>query len=351
MLKRHPANPLLTPRDVKPSRGGYVVRGVFNPGAALFNDTIILLARVAEGCEPKAGYISVPYYKFNAGQGTAEILEKPQNDPDLQLKDSRGVVYKSTDYLSTISHVRLAQSRDGIHFKMPDKPFLFPCDASECYGIEDARVSMIDGKYYITYTAVSGDGWAAALALTEDFKTVHRKGIIFPPLTKNVVLFPEKIHKKYYALARPHNIGFGRPSIWISESPDLLHWGNHKCLLRPRNISFEKEKIGPGPPPIKTDRGWLVIYHAKGQDQAYSLFLALLDLNNPTHVLKRSKTPVLYPKLPYEQRGFVPNVVFSNGLVVKPDGGIMLYYGCCDDGIALVQTNIPELLSILKQEA
>ncbi len=349
MLKRHPANPLLSPKDVTPSRTGYVVKGVFNPGAALFNDTIILLMRVAEGCVPKEGYISVPYYKFKAGQGIAEILEKPENDPDLHLKDTRGVVYKSTDYLSTVSHLRLAESKDGIRFRVRKKPFLVPCNPSECYGVEDARVTRIDGTYYITYTAVSGDGWATALAATEDFNTIKRKGIIFPPLTKNVVLFPEKINNRYYALARPHNMGFGKPSIWLSESLDLLHWGNHKCLLRPRDIILEKEKIGPGPPPIKTKQGWLVIYHAKGKHQAYSLFLALLDLKDPTHILKRSKRPFLFPKMPYEKKGFVPNVVFSNGLVCKQNGSILLYYGCCDESIALAETNIAELLSFLQK--
>jgi predicted GH43/DUF377 family glycosyl hydrolase len=351
MLKRHPENPLLSPEDVPPSRKGYVVKGIFNPGAAVFEKKIILLTRVAEGCVKKEGYISVPYYKFTAGQGSAEILQKPEDDPEITLKDTRGVVYKSTDYLSTISHLRIAESRDGIHFKVEDKPFLFPCDPSECYGVEDARVTKIEGTYYITYTAVSGDGWATALACTSDFVNIQRMGIIFPPLTKNVVLFPEKIHNTYYALARPHNIGFGEPSIWLSESPDLLHWGNHTCLLRPREISFEKEKIGPGPPPLKTDEGWLIIYHAKGKNQAYTLFLALLDKNDPTRVLYRSRKPFLFPKMSYEQKGFVPNVVFSNGLVVKPDGDILLYYGCCDQTIAAAETDMGKLFLFLKREA
>ena len=124
MLKRHPANPLLAPKDITPSRSGYMVKGVFNPGAALFGDTIILLARVAEGCVSKAGYISVPYYEFSAGRGTARILEKPETDPDLKLKDTRGVVYKGTDYLSTTSHLRLARSSDGVRFKVTDGPFI-----------------------------------------------------------------------------------------------------------------------------------------------------------------------------------------------------------------------------------
>jgi beta-1,2-mannobiose phosphorylase / 1,2-beta-oligomannan phosphorylase len=347
MIKRHSANPLIEPKSVKPSREGYRVKGAFNAGAAEYHDEIILLLRVAEDCVAGEGSVAVPYYRFDSGGGHAEILEVRADDPDVRLKDTRGVVYKGADYLSTLSHIRLARSKDGVTFTVDEKPFIYPISPSESFGAEDARVTKIDDVYYITYTAVSGDGWATALALTRDFQAVERKGIIFPPPNKDVSLFPEKVNGKYCALHRPHNEGFGKPSIWYSESTDLLHWGNHKCLIRPRDTIWEEQKIGGGAAPIKTDRGWLEIYHGKGKDQLYSLFLLLLDLKDPSKVLKRGEEPILIPKEPYETEGFFPNVVFSNGVITKADGSIKIYYGACDETVCLAETSVDELLSML----
>jgi len=347
MVKKHEANPLIDPKSIKPSREGYRVKGAFNAGAAEYNREIILLLRVAEGCMAGEGSIAVPYYRFDAEGGHPEILEVRADDPHVQLKDTRGVVYKRKDYLSTLSHIRIARSKDGINFTVDDKPFIYPCSSSESFGAEDARISRIDDIYYITYTAVSGDGWATALATTRDFKTVERKGIIFPPPNKDVSIFPEKINGKYLALHRPHNEGFGKPSIWYSESTDLLHWGSHKCLIRPRDTRWEEQKIGGGAAPIKTDKGWLEIYHGKGKDQIYSLCLLLLDLNDPSKVLKRGKEPILFPEKPYETKGFFPNVVFSNGVITGADGSVKIYYGACDETVCLAETSIDELLGML----
>jgi len=338
MVKKHENNPLIEPKSIKPSREGYRVKGTFNAGATEYNHEIILLLRVAEDCVAGEGSISVPYYRFDAKEGHPEILEVKADDPHVRLKDTRGIVYKGKDYLSTLSHIRIARSK---------RPFIYPCSSSESFGTEDARISKIDDLYYITYTSVSGDGWATALAATRDFITVERKGIIFPPPNKDVSIFPEKINGKYLALHRPHNEGFGKPSIWFSESPDLLHWGGHKCLIRPRDTRWEEQKIGGGAAPIKTDKGWLEIYHGKGKDQIYSLFLLLLDLNDPSHVLKRGKEPILFPEEPYETKGFFPNVVFSNGVITGADGSVKIYYGACDETICLAETSIDELLGML----
>jgi len=333
---------------VKPSREGYRVKGTFNPGAVQHKGEIVLLLRVAEDCVPRKDYISVPYYRFENGRGFPEILDKPLNDPQINLKDTRGVVYKGQDYLSTLSHIRLARSRDGINFTVDPMPFIYPCIQSESFGVEDARVTKINGLYYITYTAISGDSWATALATTIDFVSIERKGIIFLPPNKDVSIFPEKINGKYYALNRPHNQGFGLPSIWVSESFNLLHWGNHKCLIRPRDTYWEQQKIGGGAAPIKTSEGWLEIYHGKGKDQIYSLFLLLLDLDNPSVVIKRGNKPVLFPEQSYEKQGFFPNVIFSNGLIQKDDGKLLLYYGACDESVCVIETSIYELLNSLK---
>lgn len=347
MFKKHIENPLIRPGSVKPSREGYRVKGSFNAGAAEFNDEIILLLRVSEDCVADKDTIAVPYYRFDSDGGHPEILEKRADDPDIRLKDTRGVVYKGQDYLSTLSHIRIARSKDGLNFEVDEEPFIYPCNQTEAYGVEDARVTKIGNTYFITYTAVSRDGWATTLAATTDFVNVDRKGIIFPPLNKDVSIFPETINGKYCALHRPQNEGFGKPSIWFSESKDLLHWGNHKCLIRPRDTHWEEQKIGGGAAPIKTDEGWLEIYHGKGENQIYSLFLLLLDLADPSKVLKRGDEPILFPQEPYEKEGFFPNVVFSNGVITKEDGSVKIYYGACDETVCLAETSLDDLLSTL----
>lgn len=343
-MKRSTHNPLITPAMVQPSREGYRVKGAFNPGATFYDDEILLLLRVAEDCIPKEGFTSVPYYDFKEGKGRAQILVKSLDDPDVKLKDTRGVVYKGQDYLSTASHIRIARSRDGIKFTVDKDPFIYPCDESESFGVEDCRVTKIGDTYYLTYTAVSQDGWATALATTKDFRTIDRKGLIFAPPNKDICIFPEKIKGKYCALHRPHNQGFGKPSIWYAESEDLIHWGNNKCLIRPRDNEWENVKIGGGAAPIKTDQGWLEIYHGKGLGDKYSLFLLLLDLDEPWKVIKRSETPIISPEKDYETKGFFPNVVFSNGQVLKESGDLLVYYGACDETSCLFETSIDDLL-------
>ncbi len=343
MIRKFEQNPVIKPSSVKPSLEGYKVVGAFNPGAIRYGDEIILLLRVAEKCESKPGFVSAPVYKFESGRSYPAIMEFKENDPDVQLKDTRGVIYKGKDYLSTMSHIRLARSKDGVNFTVEDTPFIFPVDESEKYGCEDARVTLIDGKYYINFTVVSGDSWSTALAVTDDFITVERKGIIFHPENKDVAIFPEKVNGKYVALHRPNNSGFGKASIWYSESPDLLHWGNHKCILRPRDMKWESMKIGGGAPPIKTSEGWLSVYHGKGDNSLYSLFCVLLDLEEPSKVVRRAETPLLTPTEPFEIEGFFGNVVFTNGMVEK-GGEIYIYYGAADESVGLAITDINGLL-------
>jgi predicted GH43/DUF377 family glycosyl hydrolase len=271
------------------------------------------------------------------------MLELKADDPDVKLKDTRGVVYKGQDYLSTMSHIRIARSRDGLTFTVDEKPFLYPVNETERYGVEDARVTFIEGTYYINYTGVSPDSWATALAVTKDFQTLERKGLIFHPENKDVAIFPEKVGRLYRALHRPNNSGFGKASIWYAESPDLLHWGNHKCIARPRDMKWESMKIGGGAPPIKTPEGWLIIYHGKGDNSLYSLFCLLLDLEEPSKVLKRADVPLLTPTEPYETEGFFGNVVFSNGVVEK-DGKVYVYYGAADEVSCVAVTDVEGLL-------
>ena len=346
-MHRHPLNPLIRPDQVLPSAPGYRVRGAFNPAAVRFGDEVLLLLRVAEDCPARDGHAAVPVARIEAGVGRPEILEVSLDDPDVRLKDTRGIVYRGVDYLSTMSHIRVARSRDGVHFQVDDTPFIFPGDDSECFGVEDARVTRFGDTYYINYTCVSPDGWGTALATTQDFRSIARQGLIFTVQNKDVSLFPEKINGLYRALHRPNNSGFGRPSIWYAESPDLIHWGNHRCVVRPRDTFWEEIKIGGGAPCIKTPQGWLQIYHGKGHDQIYSLFTLLLDPQEPWRVLKRASLPLLRPETPYETEGFFPNVVFTNGLVTWEDGRVFIYYGACDESACLLEATVAELLESL----
>ena len=343
MFKRCEKNPIIRPADVRPSAEGYRVVGAFNPGAALFNDEVILLLRVAESCIPEPAKVRVPVYRFFQGRGIPEIMEFDENDPDLSLRDTRGVVYKGKDYLSSISHLRLARSIDGINFTVEPAPFICPSSPDEEYGTEDARIVCIGTTFYINYTIISTDSWCTALATTTDFKAYKKTGIIFHPENKDVSIFPEKINNKYIALHRPNNSGFGKASIWYAESPDLLHWGNHKCIARPRDTAYEAMKIGGGSAPIKTDEGWLCIYHAKGENSRYSLFAMLLDSKQPWKVIKRGNAPLLEPEYAYETTGFYGNVVFTNGMVIR-DGQLFMYYGSSDETTCLAVSSVEQIL-------
>jgi predicted GH43/DUF377 family glycosyl hydrolase len=343
MIHKSEHNPIIKPSDVRPSYEGYEVLGAFNPGAILFEDEIILLLRVAESCEEKDGFVCTPVYRFEDDRSYPNIMEFRRDDPEVSLKDTRGVHYRGRDYLSTISHIRLARSRDGIFFTVDEEPFIYPLEEREKYGCEDARVTFLEGHYYVNFTVISEDSWSTMLAVTDDFKTVERKGIIFHPENKDVTIFPERINGMYHALHRPNNSGFGKASIWYAESPDLFHWGNHRCIVRPRATKWESMKIGGGAPPIKTSEGWLVIYHGKGDNSCYSLFCLLLDLYEPWKVVRRAEKPLLVPTEIYEIEGFFPNVVFSNGVVEK-NGKVFVYYGAADESVGVAITDTDSLL-------
>ncbi|MFA8437154.1 MAG: glycoside hydrolase family 130 protein [Marinifilaceae bacterium] len=343
MLTRCTENPLIRPSDVPASNDGYTVLGAFNPGACKYKNETILLMRVAENCPKEKGFVSIPYYDKNGPQ----VLKISEKDPDLIFKDTRGYFYKGKDYLSSMSHIRLARSKDGIHFTVEPEPFLYPTLPCESFGVEDARVVKIKDTYYINYTAVSSDGYVTMLATTTDFKTIKKEGIIFPPLNKDVAIFDEMVNGKYAALHRPDNHGWGLPAIWYATSPDLFNWGNHMCLLRPDGSPRESQKIGGGAAPIKTREGWLVIYHSKGDNSVYTLNLLLLDLKDPSRIIRKGNYPILIPKESYEKSGFFPNVVFTNGTVTQPNGDVWIYYGAGDECICLAITSIYELLEQL----
>lgn len=348
MANRFIQNPILTTRDIEPSQLGFVVECVLNPGVFLFEGKTWLLLRVAERPIQTEGLISLPILLED---GRMEILEFSKDDPLLDLSDARMVSYKGKTYLSTLSHLRLVCSDDGIHFhepiSMPTK--LFGKGLLETFGIEDCRVSLMDGMYNLTYTQVSEKGVGVGLMQTRDWQHFDRIGMILPPHNKDCALFEEKIGDEYYCFHRPSGIALGGNFIWIASSPDLIHWGKHHCLIQTREGMWDSARVGAGAAPIKTEKGWLEIYHGANENNRYALGAILLDLDDPTKVLARSIEPLFEPTAPYELTGFFGNVVFTNGHIVNGDE-ITMYYGASDEVICGATFSIEHILAELSNQ-
>jgi beta-1,2-mannobiose phosphorylase / 1,2-beta-oligomannan phosphorylase len=344
IAKRFPENPLVVPRSIRPNRPDMTIECLLNPGVFEFDGKIWMLMRVAERPKQREGFLSFPFYNAS---GEIEILQFDKTDPDLDLSDPRIVSYQGTEYLTTLSHLRLVCSADGIHFNEPhDFAPIFGHDKLEAYGIEDCRVAKLEDVYCLTYTMVSHFGVGVGLMQTRDWKNFTRHGMILPPHNKDCALFPEKINGKYYTLHRPSSPFLGGNYIWIAESPDLLHWGNHQCIATTRASMWDAARVGAGAAPIKTSAGWLEIYHGADAQHRYCLGALLLDLNDPSHVIARSEQPIMIPSADYELTGFFGKVVFTNGHIVEGDR-IRMYYGASDEVICGAELSISEVLNTL----
>ncbi len=330
----------LSPEDVRPLHDNFRVLGVFNPGAVRVGAEVVLLVRVAQTpSEPRPGFVGLPRYDT---RGDAVVDWTPEaeldcSDPRVVKRKSDGVVR-----LTSISHLRVLRRAARGDPAWATGAVLLPESPIEEYGIEDPRITEIDGHYWITYVAVSRHGAATALASTLDFITFERHGVIFPPENKDVVLFPRKIEGNYIALHRPTaKTKFCRPEIWLSRSPDLLHWGGHQPLLGGL-ATWEAERIGAGPPPVELPEGWLIIYHGcGGSDEVggvgeYAAGAALLDLSDPTKVLRRSKQPVMRPTVDFERYGVVPSVVFPTA-IIESEATLTVYYGAADTSVGAAE--------------
>jgi len=341
IAKRFANNPIISPNDINPSIDGFDVIGVLNPGAFRFNNQIGLLIRVAEAPPVLDGFVQAPVIDRD---NTVKTLKFPDDPQFLTLKESRLFSYNGKTYLTSISHLRLAWSEDEIHFKVEKEPLLMGNGQYESFGIEDCRVINIDDIFYLTYTAVSEKGFCVGLISTKDWYNFERWGIIFPPPNKNTAIFPCKIDDYYYALHRPSGVVIGGNYIWIAKSIDLKHWGNYECIAVTRPGKWDSCGIGPGAPPIKTEYGWLEIYHGTDKNNRYCLGALLLDLKNPFKVVARSEEPIMEPTMSYETEGFFGNVVFTNGCVY--DGDILtVYYGASDEYICGAKFSIKEILT------
>lgn len=302
LLRRHPENPILTAADFPRP-----VNSVFNAGAIKFNDQYLLLTRVED--------------------------------------------------LTGSSSLWLARSEDGVHFTPDPEPALLPAleepyRSVEHFSLEDPRITPLDGLYYITYVAYSKYGCVTILARTEDFERYERVAVMTLPDNKDVVLFPKRIDGRYAKLDRPMTRPPGNGDMWLTLSPDLAHWGDPRPVMMPRPRKWDSHKIGAGAPPIKTQHGWLEIYHGVRETAAgllYRLGAVLLDLEQPWRVLGRASEAILSPLYPEDFQGNVGNVVFTCGAILEEDGTLKVYYGAADHVMALATAPVGTVIDLCLQ--
>jgi len=293
--------------------------------------------------------------------GLNPILTKAQIPYPVETVHNAAVVKVHDKYIMLFrSHLRtgrsilgLARSDDGLRFIADATPFLIPerdgvFAEYEEFGVEDPRITHIDGEYLITYSAYSRSGVRIALAKTTDFSRLEKVCLITESDYRNVVIFPEKFGGLYARLDRPHS-EIAPWSIWISYSPDLRFWGESQLIMRPVPYHWDEMKIGPGAPPIKTEYGWLSIYHGVFQTMAgavYRLGVALHDLENPAKIIGVGDSWILQPEDPWEVTGYVHNVVFTCGAVAEQDGTVKLYWGGADTVMCAGEANISDLVTL-----
>jgi predicted GH43/DUF377 family glycosyl hydrolase len=352
LLKRHFEKLLLGPADLKPLRDDFEVVGVFNPGAIVAGDEVILLVRVAERPrERREGFTALPRWAPDEGL----VVDWVRNDA-LEPLDPRVVRRKADGLvrLTFLSHLRVVRCGDGRSVTQVSDVRFLPETALEEFGVEDPRITALDGRFFFTYVAVSRHGAATALASTTDFHQFERHGIVFCPENKDVVLFPERIDGQYVALHRPNAATpFCRPEMWVARSPDLIHWGRHECL-HGGGAEWETGRVGAGTPPVRVDSGWLEIYHGNrqptrpGEVGTYATGVLLLDPNDPARVLRRTATSIFEPTADFERHGFVPDVVFPTG-IVESGQSYLIYYGAADSSTAVVEFSKGEVLESLEK--
>jgi len=297
-FERFPRNPILTRDDIP-----YPCNAVFNAAACRFQGKYILVLRVED--------------------------------------------------LKGHSHLTLAESTDGMHFEVHPDPWVTPSpnppyEIYERYGLEDPRITQIGDVYYLVYTAYGPHGPRVGIGYTKDFEGFERICLATEVDNKDAALFPEKINGHYVMINRPSGMGGTRGSIWISYSPDLIYWGRSRVLLIPEP-GWGGKKLGISTPPIKTEEGWLILYHGIRETAAgrlYRIGVMLLDLENPEHIVARSPSFIFGPEEPYERTGDVPNVVFPCGWIVEPDNTVKMYYGAADTCIGLAETRLDDLIHV-----
>jgi predicted GH43/DUF377 family glycosyl hydrolase len=279
------------------------------------------------------------------------LKPKKDNDWESKLVFNPAAVYENGIFHllyravgdDNISRIGYAISADGYEFFRFDKPVFTPRGVAESKGCEDPRIVRLEDKFYMTYTAYSIKGIRVALASTKNFIQWERYGVILPDMeNKDAVLFPEKINGRYVMLHRPME---PPRSIWIAYSDDLIRWGDFKKIMEPVKDRWDGIGIGSASPPVRTEKGWLLIYHGINHDSVYRLGVALLDLEDPSKVIGRYPEPILEPEEEYELRGEVREVVFGCGICEVEDK-YFIYYGAADKVICGATVEKREILSL-----
>lgn len=253
IAKRFPENPILRPSDLRPGIDGMEIVCLLNPGVFRLGGRTGLLLRVAERPRQEEGRISFPIYN---DRDEIEVLSFDKDDSRLDASDPRVIKYNGQNYLTTLSYLRPVFSDDGVHFyEDADYRPIYGKGPLESFGIEDCRVATMDDGYFLTFTEVSPVAVGVGLIATRDFKTLERKGMIFPPHNKDCALFESTVGGKYYAFHRPSSPELGGNYIWLAESPDRLHWGNHRCIAVTREGRWDSARVGAGAAPSVPRRG------------------------------------------------------------------------------------------------
>lgn len=289
------------------------------------------------------------------------ILTKEQVPYTVETVHNAGMTKADGEYIMVFrSHLRngrsilgLARSEDGFRFRPDPRPFMVPSTEGvfheyEEFGIEDPRICAIDGEYLITYSAYSKHGVRIGLARTADFKSVERIALITQADYRNVVIFPQKFRDRFIRLDRPHS-EISPWSLWISYSPDLIHWGDSRVVMKPAPYHWDQMKIGPGATPFRTDKGWLHIYHGVFQTMdgaIYRLGTALHDIEDPSKILGVADEWILQPEDPWEVTGYVHNVVFTCGAIPERDGTVKIYWGGADTVMCVGTAVVDELVNL-----
>ena len=318
-MKRNDKNPILTREDIPNIYPNMIdATSVFNPGAIKFKDKYILILR-----------------EQNRGRETFLMKAVSSNGIDF-TPDNKLIEFKGIE-------------------KVTEKIY-------HCY---DARVTYIDGRYYLIFAMDMETKCSLGLAVTDDFEEYEFLGVTSDEDTRNGVIFPEKFNGKYLRLERPNKVQLsGGPTsgntIILSESDDLRKWKMIAPVMGGR-FHYWDELIGSGPTPVKTREGWLHIYHGVathfGSANIYQGGVSLLDLKDPSKVIARGKYNILEPRELYELTGQVPNVCFPSGMIVeefdgegfaKPESKVKIYYGAADTSVGLLETTVQELINEAK---
>ena len=314
VIQRYEGNPVLSARDIP-----YDAVQIFNAGVAKWRGRYVMLFRNDYGYVPgSAGPI-----RTNLGLATSDdgLCWTPEPHPCLAMKDE------------------------------------------EICRVYDPRLTVIDGSCYVCLAVDTRHGLRGAVAVTDNFEHFEFLSLSLPD-NRNMALFPEKIDGKFVRLERPMPV-YSREraeafDMWLSDSPDLRYWGNHRLVLGAEQVPYCNNKIGPAAPPIRTDCGWLALFHSVYKDDSrplggwerrpwtkcYSAGLVLLDLDRPWRVIGMSREPVLSPQAKYELEGFRGSAIFPGGMILEDDGEVKIYYGAADTVVALATARVDDLLDL-----